>query len=1101
VPPACSAFSMPAWSLSANHGVSPSQLCALGTVGVAATGFAFGRLERRRTSARNRKAMSLGNRSSLHAAPTDISSPAPGRELITSSPSSAGRVMADVHFNRSSGGNEDKGLRDGRRFGGLDSPQRSRPGSVRLRRRRQTYTSGPLRAAEDQPKVSSDRRRSTSWLQRISFISPRTESIFLSPSLASPPFNGPTTPMPRRSSNQRREPNKLVKRSTAQNSLPASLHIRSSPPKSTSSGFGRPATSYQRFATWRYQAAGDRGLESPITTAHRQDSAQADIIQVQTDAVWRPYFNSTQDESRRSSVTNRQRDQPLRRIVIDSSVPPTLLLATTIVHGTSVDGLGGDSRCVSPSRPQFKDPFQSAKAPSKQAKPPFSSDLRTPKRSFSFSEMVGGSSPTSQTASNTGSVRRIHSSSAPQGKARTVSSPLPQRSDGLRSEILNPGVPPLRRKRDFTDPSAFRRPQTASQVEFPSMHALNFAGTQGCPNAPFPPLPQYSELGMDSPVDPLTCSTTSHPEARSLRNSFCGRPSLGSSPPVLYPVRTKRFSIATSDPASTLIGSDDTRVFTSGEEDETDFQSDTAFDSFRTRWSTSTSSGIRGPRIETIFDESPPSELVGQKLAALEDLIPYGSFSARLSGQSCCSSEGNMDSDSTPIRLSPSADKHTLSTPSAELSMRTPDSSPSCSLEQSDSDSLWLALAGETKVQYSRPSSTPPPFNEEDNGELHVSLRDGTSARSDTLPVCLVQSDPPVDAKQNQDIGTRMTLFDWSEKPRSDRDLQGSTPRPKTVDGKQGGDVRGYHAPGRKAPSALHLRSQSVPVSRELAPSNDSRQSSGKFGTWGLGSKGASEDWDGDFEFDDSDENSVGDGNAQLGVNTSRRGMKVPQAIMERQASVQGQFGQVQELRLLVEELKRLRLQANALQIVNGPSSELWKEAEGIVNLATVDDDEDGFSPPRSPSSPTFSFEDFDEESPSSTKTRKHNNTEVRRLSFSAETNSSPSTTPSRSRKESSAKAKSVLDMIYQQRGSRDPLSADAHAHSQQKLPFDTQSLRDLVVRAGVVTRALKEIVRKAEGVATATENEHPPPDPPFSRIFNQPSHNLSTIQLASKDE
>ncbi|EDN05293.1 predicted protein [Histoplasma mississippiense (nom. inval.)] len=38
--------------------------------------------------------------------------------------------------------------------------------------------------------------------------------------------------------------------------------------------------------------------------------------------------------------------------------------------------------------------------------------------------------------------------------------------------------------------------------------------------------------------------------------------------------------------------------------------------------------------------------------------------------------------------------------------------------------------------------------------------------------------------------------------------------------------------------------------------------------------------------------------------------------------------------------------------------------------------------------------------------------------------------------------------------------STDPH----QKLPFDTQSLRDLVIRAGVVTRSLKEVVRKAEG-------------------------------------
>jgi len=58
----------------------------------------------------------------------------------------------------------------------------------------------------------------------------------------------------------------------------------------------------------------------------------------------------------------------------------------------------------------------------------------------------------------------------------------------------------------------------------------------------------------------------------------------------------------------------------------------------------------------------------------------------------------------------------------------------------------------------------------------------------------------------------------------------------------------------------------------------------------------------------------------------------------------------------------------------------------------------------------------------------------------------------------------------------------------QKKLPFDTTSLRDLVIRAGVVTRAIKEIVRKADDTPQAQSHHiSPPPDPLFSQIFAQP--------------
>ena len=227
--------------------------------------------------------------------------------------------------------------------------------------------------------------------------------------------------------------------------------------------------------------------------------------------------------------------------------------------------------------------------------------------------------------------------------------------------------------------------------------------------------------------------------------------------------------------------------------------------------------------------------------------------------------------------------------------------------------------------------------------------------------------------------------------------------------------------------------------------------------------------------------------------------MSVPKSIMDRQASLHGQFGQVQELTLLVEELKRLRHQASVLDLVHRPSSELWKEAEGIVNLATVDEEENNHSPPRSPSSLTFSFDDSEEESSNLNEPSKRMSGDSWPASISEEScsknnsnnnthNNDNNTSPGPPCKNSSsAKAKSVLDMIYQQ---RDSTYSDTHHPRSKKLPFDTQSLHDLVIRAGVVTRSLKEVIRKAEGVTTTPEKDIVPSDPPFSRIFHQPSTN-----------
>ena len=334
---------------------------------------------------------------------------------------------------------------------------------------------------------------------------------------------------------------------------------------------------------------------------------------------------------------------------------------------------------------------------------------------------------------------------------------------------------------------------------------------------------------------------------------------------------------------------------------------------------------------------------------------------------------------------------------------------------------------------------------------------------------------------------------------------KGDSPRPKTVHGRQVKELRGSRVSGRRGPSALHLRSQSVPVSREMS-GHRSHNHASKLDTWVLGNKGPSEDWDDDFQFDELPQGSkdAAVGNEPMRASYSSA-MLVPRSILERQASVHGQFGQVKELTLLVEELKRLQVQASAQGIMEGQSAELWKEAEGIINLATLDEEEQDLFPPRSPHSPSFDFDAFDEDSPSA-RTRRRSGMSPPRDDHPSNTNDSSGSQPpsrpsqelsgletpprpsSRPRKESSAKAKHVLESIHQQRNHYDTTLLDA-PFAQKKLPFDTTSLKDLVTRAGVVTRALKEIVRRAEnGPETPEARPSTPRDPPYiSQMFQQP--------------
>jgi hypothetical protein len=574
-------------------------------------------------------------------------------------------------------------------------------------------------------------------------------------------------------------------------------------------------------------------------------------------------------------------------------------------------------------------------------------------------------------------------------------------------------------------------------------------------------------------------------------------------PSYVTPISSLKYSL----PTSTTSGSDNERVFSSGDEDSMEFQSDTAYDSILTKATMSSNSDLPGLEIDTLFGGSSVSEATKQSLPLLEGLIPRCSLSASppqdetsLDGLDSLSTPRDdqssnpemVDSFITPIVAQESQSQlHNFSS--------SPPAMPSSSVPQPEQPPLELIpseaadesfLDGELWDEV-YPSSTAKERPASPDLPQHSSWELGPSSVG-AHPIPFTQPRQGLDDVRQE---KRLSIFDWSEQQRSDRDsLNGSSPRPRTVHSKQSNDGRGGRAPGRRAPNALHLRSQSVPAAKESYLDSDPGFPPAKYGTWGLGNKGVSEEWTDDFEFEEADDNGT-----QQSSGRSATGMKVPQAIIDRQASVHGQFGQVQEFMLLVEELKRLRHQGIMLDLMGGPSHGLWEDAENIINLATLNEDEDEELVP--PQSPGFSngFDDFDVDPVVAYPTSQHNNPETEdgtRTTINVILNSAP-TTPvhGRPRGESLAQAKTFLQTIHQNRTGIESSPFEDRGHP-PKLPFDTQDLRDLVIRAGVATRALKEIVRKAEGVFTSPDRTPKEPrDPAFSQIFNRPESPSSTLQ------
>ncbi|KAJ2991865.1 hypothetical protein NUW58_g2366 [Xylaria curta] len=722
-----------------------------------------------------------------------------------------------------------------------------------------------------------------------------------------------------------------------------------------------------------------------------------------------------------------------------------------------------------PNRPRAstlseRDPDSTEVTPSKQ-----------PKRSIS----MHFSSPTNW-ISRTGSLRRRKRGSEVTGTKRHVSAPIADDEDQKHiSKSINP--------------EKIQKDAEVSQAEAHLAAIFRPPDSRRGPLSPLPPLSRLSSFHLETNrLGSSSSASQDRPDEAIVSPSVSSR------------VNSHASHTRTLERASTVGSSEYHRGFTSGDDDDTDFKTDTPFDSFRTVAS-DRKRALDGP-LESMFDDSPPSTAGNntkpKRLSIQEILGPsfdignkimeedegastpvrgtYEEFEARFRSASI-EDEGEFIQGPIPPDFSVDRDYSRLSL--------------------DDDDDLGWARENESEFynHLSPPSS--------------MNSRRGSPKFRTTLGRISGNAKPDVHFDSVSER-PRSTVFDWTEPAVHDkREKSGVVHRPKTVHGKQELDLRGGRSASRKGFVAAHVRSQSVPV---VPDPTETAKSAPKFGTWGLGQKNVSEDWDDDFEFDED----VASVTGQVGrKHENGFSMLVPASIQATQPTVKAHSGQIRELSLLVNDLKRLCRLGREMNMLVGPSAKLWHEAEGIIALASPDEDTDATDAETfddlapTPIDERFLEQGFDGTSLEVRDSPRHRNLPSgrRRSVFSpdddifgtwdhaeevvAERPRTPqnpivehrSTSVARSIMESMRRRRTAFDIQADNDG-----DDDAAGRSHGKMNFDTNNLKELVKRAGDLRDGLSELVRREDHITQSPGRtpKHMRPDgsPAFTRVFDEPT-------------
>lgn len=717
----------------------------------------------------------------------------------------------------------------------------------------------------------------------------------------------------------------------------------------------------------------------------------------------------------------------------------------------------------------------------------------------------------------------MHFSSASQWMTRTGSVRRPRRSTidaksgggrympDLAASPPDPSQPPVKPDSKGSNMPPDARPQTGRQQE-PDFKPLDQPRTRKRnSSSPLPPLTRLSSFSID--VARLGLST-----------SPSGAPPRQLHAPINYmqgsqaPPSVPHSRGPSGERSVTLAGSDvDARDGMTADDDDTDFKSDDMYDSFRTAVSSNRMRLVETP-LGSMFDESPPSTASNgrSKRLSIQEILgrPWD-------GETKITEED--ESLHTPVDPPQLAEAPELGRQNQKHNSLGFDGPRELSLVNRDFGRL--SFDDDDDDDWAR--------DDEDTLSNHLSPPSSTNSRrvSPTLRQALMNSSgsaSPEPQRQSLCDRPRSNIFDWAEPSvhdKHDSDMQ----RPKTVHGKQELDLRAGRPTTRKPPGAAHVRSQSVPV---VPDPSDGSKPPPKFGTWGLGTKTVSEDWDDDFEFEGDEAAVCSPGGKDSATSFS---MVVPASIQATQPSVRAHSGQIRELSLLVNDLKRLCRHGKDLDILNGPAAAKWAEAENIIALASPDEDEPddlGSSKPsvdfdRSKIDDRFLEEGFDgsfldlgddpfgipEPEMSKTAVVRERHSPRRRSVFSpdddifgnwplAEASAKPAwpRTPDRtsSPNRNSAVISTVIEAMKQQRSKADTAKATPAKTPDTKLFFDTNSLQELVKRAGQLRDSLSDAVRRAELLTQSpagtprrerhARHHNPDGSPAFTRVFAEPA-------------
>ncbi|KAF2223090.1 hypothetical protein BDZ85DRAFT_282127 [Elsinoe ampelina] len=984
--------------------------------------------------------------------------------------------------------------------------------------------------AEEAPAASQVTQ--ASWLKRLSTFSsdqgslpssPRPPSTAVSQSNGSVAFSnaGSTTPMFPSFAPQPVPPNKLVKRSSSIRSTKASSRI-------PIPNFKRPATSHERDATLQEL---HRRPSTTASSVMRMESPQPEP----TEVSWKSYFTpkvtiaSLQTTSRRNSTSI---PNPIKRITPDRKYHPVLISGHEIIKPASVDIEQNESQ---DSLPVFSKTRGSMRASKRFFSAPLPQRPSTASSNASFSP-AHLRPDDARTASSAGDASK-RSSQLSQGQSEPArSSPLlsvnrrsfspagliPTELPKWKRPSKRNADPKSRRKgnRSASGPDAamINAPPAAVETERPAKRRdisglsrrSSVQSRDGPINSPKLPLHETqanrSASGQTKTLQAFANEDISYQRNSWAENSLPQQVYQASSPQQVYQVsspaagstksRPSRQSAAMSEFASTFAGSDSDARYP--DDDGFESPNDTLFDSVRTRATSASSTGFKGPRIETIFDES--RAIPEGSPSSTDHLFQQSKFSSGFDRPRHSVIE-EEESVSTPVRshhngsIKQSPETFRLGSSPPHLLNSSPPEVPSI-FRRHPSGEVGLGLEEDGMWDFGDDEGLPTwPLNgnQPTNGSAFSGPMLHPNLKTTGLQLASVNnfSEPLNDARSN--------IFDWSEQHLNEKSPAGrSPPRPRTVHGKKDAENRGSRSVGRRAPSALHIRSQSVPV----APEVDGKRSqvvTNKFGTWGVGSKGVTEDWNEDFDFEEEPVPpvpAVYEKEIKQREVSSSSGMHVPKAIQQQQQNVLANINLLRDWGLLIEELKELRGKAINLGLIDDFKDATWHEVDAMIDLADQESNDHTLAPRQSPpSSPTFDYSAFDEPAPSMP-IRSSPRPPPKMHAEAIFESPTPSPvrkpldqpdlpSPRRPRKDSEAVARSVIEALQQRRNISDPTGNSTAAN--KKVPFDTATLKRIVPYVQEMRDKVKRSIRDAEDLYNSPRLMEDAVDPSFSRMFHDP--------------